>query len=388
MISSSHPLADLLESYKVKIVPIQKRSTFAKETSERPALLYPVLLAMDVKQQINCIKSSSIFQNAFIDLIILEQIPRAIIDHDKKTVLPFDSNSKYKYPNGNGEKYTIVLNMKYVVENELIYYRADTWHGKYTDKFNKLMEKFTYYIYDITDEYPIDDYHLGRFVSKYLIHRIWTGEDNAQELKRECKEFFYSELEGDIYRLEHLADSSDSDDDGVGEDDNIRGFCFASYLTNKLRISDTKGLNCDKIRNIVREHIDRNLNIFVDKLSNYDLPDMYKTYRKGRLCLNLTSNHYELFGHVSKDDIYTKKLANVDYYYQKEEYVKSNICSVYISNRPYDNNANVKLGKLNGTFINVSDLPDGGSRPCSLYDKQKSELPNFPNCISFRDQKD
>lgn len=369
-------LSDLLEDFKIYNTPEQKMSKFAKEASEMPALLYPILLAMDIKAQINCIKSSFVFQNAFIDLINLEQIPQAIIDHNNRTVFPFDVNTKY--PTGNSEKYTVILNMKHVVENDLIHYRGNSWGSMYSNKFDELLKNDTYYIFIADDEYPVDNNHLISLIEKYLLRKLWNGEDELHKLKKECKELFYAELEGDIESINIMNARNNEDEEYDDDGASVREYYFTDYLTSELDITDFERSNHDEIRTVVRRHIDKKLNGLVEKVSNYGLSDMYGRYKKGRLCINLTADHYKVFDRVSKDDIYTKKLANVDYYYQKEEYVKD--CSVYVSSRPYDNNVNVNLGKLNGTFPNIVALPDGfGSKIPFVLGGPRFVLPNFPN---------
>lgn len=380
-------ISDLLESFKVNIFPEQENSLFAREASERPGMLYPVLLAMDLESQINCIKSSHIFKNAFIDLINLEQIPQAILDHQTGTVLPFDEKSRY--PNENNQKYTIIMNMKYALENNSVYYNVYAWNRFYTDQFNKLLNDHVYYIYKCrkTDlhyhkynkqEPNYNNVSLLNVIIKYLVHKAWLKDDDVDAdqaqrdmcaLKRECKEITYCALEKDIESL-YFKDNGEVDQ-------------FIHYAIGLVDMDDFE--DDVKIRNVIRQDIDKNVDILVEKLSTYTLTEIYRN-GCANLSINLLTNHSDLF---SRNEVsygmYSRSLASVDFYYQKEEYVTSD-CDVKFCVQAHRKNLTVNINSLNGSFPNITELP-GYFGSNFLYAPKGSmlSLPDFPNVTSIGD---
>jgi hypothetical protein len=392
----------------VKIMPIQNKSKFAKEASERPGVLYPMLQAMDVRHQIKAIKSSSIFKNAFIDLIIYEQIPRVIIDHDNKTVFPFDEDSRYS--NGNSENYTIILNMKYIIKNSLYTYVPNCQNrrnGTYTDKFKELLRKYAYYCYSLYDDSCDDDcdddygYYddigsdefgkssLISAITKYLVSKAWAGEDDDQEysardLRKTCRSIFYLSLEDDIGDLEYYYTKGKTIGGRM-----CRFNKFAAELGIDLRISKDDRVNMnidDKLKEIemaCENDIDKKVSIMVEELRDYELSDVYKNHSKKNLSVNLLHDDGWLFHKSPLEDILPEKLAKVYYYYQKEEYVKSDICKLDIA-IPSSHHVGININNLNGSFPNVNELPDDfGASLVFMTRTSNLKLPDFPNVTTI-----
>jgi hypothetical protein len=358
-------LEDLLEKFRTKITPDQNRSIFAKETSMVPALVYPILQAMSVKEQINCIKASHIFKNAFIDLINLEAIPQAILDHQTGTVLPIDEDSVY--PNSEGQKYTIIKNMKYIVENKSFTYRTFSDMTLYSHKFRDLLQKYTYcnatVIRDDLDDDDCCGVKLMRTIVDYLVNKIWTISGDvekreqyrlkefAAELKRACKEIFYSELDHDISSLEYLEDLNNNEEEHSIDEITMMSD-FIEHAT-RLGIEEFDSSMYDEIRTIMRQDIDRKTDILVEKLSNYTLSDLYAD-KDGVFGLNLISEYPLLFTETTEPsdllDLATLSLAKVDYYFQHGEYVNPNICNVFMTPIP-----GIDVCSVYGIFPHIKD---------------------------------
>jgi hypothetical protein len=383
-------LTPLLRSFKVNI-----EST--KKPSDSSDLEPSTLLNMSVKKQIEKIKSSPSLQNAFIDLINLEQVPQAIIDHQTGTVLPFDKDSRY--PICNGENYTVVLNMKYAVENELFNYIKFWGEREFTSRFLKLLKKHTYYAYRFNEVDACNIYLLG-IICNYLAKKIWNrkdgdstndprhnsnsessaSEDNLNKLKKECKRLFYSDLDEDIASLELPKGEILFEEN---HDIKNRFFAYVNFLSG-LGIKIPNDPSIKKIRDAIRKQIDKKVDNLVNILRNYNLSDLHKD-KRDMLELNLLNTCPMLFGEKNKHiDHNTYESAQVDYYYQNEEYVKSSICNVNMSLVGWYTFA---VNSLNGNFPNVTKLPDyfGSKDFDQIALTTELKLPDFPNLTTIGD---
>jgi hypothetical protein len=327
-------LKDLLNSFKGVATP--KNSKFCDAFSCN--LIYPLLLDMNIEEQINLIKSAPIFQNAFIDLINHELIPRATIDHQAGTVLPFDKDSKY--PNGKNQKYTIIRNYRYIDKELEEFYRIrDYGAEEYSDQFNGLLLRYAYYnkIHYDYDDYSYDP-ELMTSICNYIVRKMWAGEDNGNKLKEKLKEMFYSGLEDSIDYLEDCKyDYLSIDELKESNDDHIVPFF---NMADKLGIKEFKVSDYGKIRTVFQNHINQNIDKLVKALSSYTLSDLYKNKEDGVFILNLI----EYTNIIVKDSkkavkalIRSGKFANVDFYFQKEEYTKTEFFDLYMEPRPYVN---------------------------------------------------
>jgi hypothetical protein len=366
-------LKDLLLSFKRMNETTEDMVHFYRKHS---GPLHSSLLNASIKKQINYILSSHVYKNAFIDLIIDKKIPQAIIDHQKGTILPFDQNSEY--PNDNGQKYTIILNMKYVVENELINHETCPTSESFTTKFNHLLKNFGYFKYGF---YSDRNSNLIRVVSNYIIRKMWNGKYDANKLKEECKELFYSDLDKNIYSLDEPEDGSASKDSSYIFEDTSG---FLDYVASLgIEILDTS--NYKEIRTAVRQHIDMELDDFVEALRNYTYNDIFKHEKVFNI--NLLTNHFWLFSiprvnNFSSKKVTFKKGANVDYYYQNEKYVNSRICSVNMVG-PMRASSRTTINTINGSFPKVTELPNSFGAELRLTMRSKFKLPDFPNVTTI-----
>jgi hypothetical protein len=378
-------LTSLLETFKVKVVPDQRKSSLTKKTPGGSDLDYTMLLNMSVKDQIICILQSPRLQNAFIDLIKTKKIPQAIIDHQERTVLPFDGDCRY--PCGKNERYTIIMNMKYIFENELITKHEITPVSSfYTTEFNDLLKKYAYYKYN-TNRISISNNKtkLISIIINYIMHRMWSEKhegllaDNVHKLKNDCRELFYSDLDKDIE--EYFSDYV-SDFDTVSEDMEEPSInYFHDYLT-KLGLTSVRYEMRLGIRKIVRQDIDNKIDALVEKLKKYTYADVFAFGKKFEV--NLLTNHSSLFEHTTQHNVSPKKYASLYYYFQNEKYVDSDICHVDISS-PFPTRPTVNINKLNGSFPNITALPSEFGTELSLHIESELKLPDFPNLTTIGD---
>jgi hypothetical protein len=348
-------LTKLLDTFKVDIVPVKKGSKDAEDMSTMPGMVYPMLLAMDVKGQISAIKASSSFKNAFIDLIKLEAIPQVIIDHQAGTVLPFDEDSRY--PSGNSERYTIIKNMKYIVENNSIKYKIFLDPRLYSHQFKELLRKYAYFSTNHTHGHTKGNTKLMQTIIDFLAHKVWNDENKLHEMKRGIKNIFYSELDlgiSSLETLEHMSQNQYLYEKRASE----MPTDFIDYAT-ELGIEAFNTANYDEIRRVVRQDIDVKLDALVKKLNKYKLEDMYVN-KNGMLDINLISgypflfndeDYYEFFNQDEVLKYYRTdpNIAKVDYYFQHEECVKSSICNVNMS--PV---LGMTVDRLYGIFPNIN----------------------------------